>query len=142
MHTSFPPLSIHVVIFILQKGKLRFRKMREVSRIMWISTCGSWICNSSLSEPDIYRCPHHTVLSNEWFYSAPDALSFIQSSHHLQCLTLLDPIDCSLPGSSVQILQARILKWVAISSSRASSQPREGNCTSFISCLGRRVLYQ
>ena len=32
------------------------------------------------------------------------------------CLTLYDPMDCSLPGSSVHgILQARILEWVAIS---------------------------
>ena len=32
------------------------------------------------------------------------------------CPTLCDPVDCSLPGSSVQgILQARILEWVAIS---------------------------
>ena len=31
------------------------------------------------------------------------------------CLTLRDPMDCSLPGSSVQgILQARVLEWVAI----------------------------
>ena len=37
------------------------------------------------------------------------------------CLTLCDPMDCSLPGSSVHgILQARILEWVAISSSRGS----------------------
>ena len=36
-----------------------------------------------------------------------------------------DPMDCSLPGSSVHgILQARILEWVAISFSRGSSQPR------------------
>ena len=33
------------------------------------------------------------------------------------CPTLYDPMDCSLPGSSVhEILQARILEWVAISS--------------------------
>ena len=41
------------------------------------------------------------------------------------CLTLCDPMDCSLPGSSVHgILQARILEWdwVAISSSRGSSR--------------------
>ena len=31
------------------------------------------------------------------------------------CLTLRDPTDCSLPGSSVhEILQARVLEWVAI----------------------------
>jgi len=41
------------------------------------------------------------------------------------CLTLCDPMDYSLPGSSVHgILQARILEWVAISFSRGSSQPR------------------
>ena len=32
------------------------------------------------------------------------------------CLTLCDPMDCSLPGSSVHgIFQARVLEWVAIS---------------------------
>ena len=35
------------------------------------------------------------------------------------CLTLFDPVDCSLPGSSVHgILQARILEWVTLPSSR------------------------
>ena len=49
-----------------------------------------------------------------------------------------DPTDCSLPGSSVQgIILARILEWVAISSSRGSSQPRDETC---ISCIGRRIL--
>ena len=38
------------------------------------------------------------------------------------CLTLCNPMDCSLPGSSVhRILQARILEWVAIPFSRESS---------------------
>ena len=41
--------------------------------------------------------------------------------------TLCHPMDCSLPGFSVyRILQTRILKWVAISFSRRSSQPRDG----------------
>ena len=40
------------------------------------------------------------------------------------CQTLCDPMNYSLPGSSVHgILQARILEWVAISFSRGSSQP-------------------
>ena len=40
-------------------------------------------------------------------------------------LTLYDPMGCSLPGSSVHgILQARILEWVAMLSSRGSSQLR------------------
>ena len=42
------------------------------------------------------------------------------------CPTLCDPMDCSLPGSSVHgIFQARILEWVAISFSRRPSQPRD-----------------
>ena len=40
--------------------------------------------------------------------------------------TLDDPVDCSLPGSSVHgILQARILQWVAVPSSRGSSRSRD-----------------
>ena len=42
------------------------------------------------------------------------------------CPTLCNPMDCSLPGSSVHgIFQARILEWVAISFSRGSSQTRD-----------------
>ena len=42
------------------------------------------------------------------------------------CLTLCDPMDCSLPGSSVHgIFQARILEWGAIAFSKRSSQPRD-----------------
>ena len=41
------------------------------------------------------------------------------------CTTVCDPIDCSPPGSSIhEILQARILQWVAMPSSRESSWPR------------------
>ena len=41
------------------------------------------------------------------------------------CLTLCNPRNCSLPGSSVhRIFQARIVEWVTISFSRGSSQPR------------------
>ena len=47
--------------------------------------------------------------------------------------TLCDPMGCSLPGSSIHgILQARILEWVAIPFSRASSQPRDGTQVSYI----------
>ena len=43
------------------------------------------------------------------------------------CPTLCDPMDCSLPGSSVRgIFQAIVLEWIAIFFSRGSSQPRDG----------------
>ena len=42
------------------------------------------------------------------------------------CSTLCDPMDCSPPGSSVHgIFQARILDWLAISSSKGSPLPRD-----------------
>ena len=50
------------------------------------------------------------------------------------CLTLCNPIDCSPPGSSVHgILQARILEWIAMPSSRGSSQPRDQTLVSYVS---------
>ena len=53
------------------------------------------------------------------------------------CPTLCDPVDCSLPGSSVhEILPARILKWVAMPSSRGSSWPRDWTHISYF-CIGR-----
>ena len=53
------------------------------------------------------------------------------------CPTLCDPMDCSLPGSSIHgIFQARILEWVAISFSRRSSRPRDWTQVSHI--VGRR----
>ena len=49
------------------------------------------------------------------------------------CTTLCDPMDCSLPCSSIHgIFQARVLEWVAISFSRGSSQPRD---QTWVSCI-------
>ena len=43
------------------------------------------------------------------------------------CPTICNPMDCSPPDSSIHgILQARILEWIAMPSSRESSQPRDG----------------
>ena len=82
---------------------------------------------------------HVTVLT--WWHSLaclePDNAWVIERSSlemHIQnyclvvqsCLTLCDSMDCSTPGSTVHgILQARILEWVALSSSRGFSQPRD-----------------
>ena len=60
----------------------------------------------------------------------------------LSCLTLCDPMDLSPPGSSVNgILQARILEWVAMPSSRRSSELRDRTRVSYVSCIGRWVIY-
>ena len=53
-------------------------------------------------------------------------LSYQWSEVTQSCPTLWDPMDCSLPGSSIHgIFQARALEWVAISFSRVSFQPRD-----------------
>ena len=57
-------------------------------------------------------------------------------------LTLCDPMDCSLPGSSVHgVSQARIQEWVAISYSRRSSQPKDQTSISCISCIACGFFY-
>ena len=49
------------------------------------------------------------------------------------CPTLCNPMDYSLPGFSVHgILQARILEWVAMPSSRGSSQPWDRTQVSYM----------
>ena len=66
-------------------------------------------------------CLFHTVLTDS------EMLLFNRWSEVTQsCPTLCDPMDCSLPRSSVHgIFQARILEWGAISFSRRSSPPRD-----------------
>ena len=68
-------------------------------------------------------------------------VSFIQNKSESEvtqsCLTLCDPMDYSLPGSSIHgIFQARVLEWVAISFSRGSSPPKDWTQVSHIA--GRR----
>ena len=60
------------------------------------------------------------------------------------CLTFCNPMDCSLQGSSLHgILQARILKWVAMPSSRGSYQPMDLtpgllHCRKILYCLSHQ----
>ena len=52
------------------------------------------------------------------------------------CSTVCNPVDYSLPGSSVHgILQARVLEWVAVPFSKGFSQPRD---RTWLSCIASR----
>jgi len=63
--------------------------------------------------------------------------TFMRAQSLQSCPTLHDPMNSSPPGSSVHgILQARILEWVVISSSRGSSRPRDRTHISYISGIG------
>ena len=58
------------------------------------------------------------------------------------CPALFNPDDYSPPGSPVPgILQERILEWVPTPSSKGSSQPRDQTHVSYVSFIGRWVLY-
>ena len=63
------------------------------------------------------------------FTAKPLSLYTISESEVVQsCLTLCDPMDCSLPGPSIHgIFQARILEWVTISSPEDLSDHLSGN---------------
>ena len=86
--------------------------------------------------------PHR--LHSPWGRKESGMTSFsLSHAKSLQsCPTLCDPMDCSLPGSSAHgFLQTRILEWVAMPFSRASSRPRDRTHASSTSCIGGLVLY-
>ena len=119
-----------------------------VSRPLGKITKGSFLAGRPCcsSEPSThFQCSYHpkicglqspllgseTRTPSRWipiYLSSNHFIQTIYSKHtacvHSQsCPALCDPMDCSLPGSSVRgIFQARILEWVAVSYSNSSSQ--------------------
>ena len=72
------------------------------------------------------------------YQGSPDNVITLERKSEVaqSCLTLCDPMDCSLPGSSVcGIFQAIVLEWIAISFSRGSSRPRD---QTRVSCIAGR----
>ena len=72
--------------------------------------------------------------------SSSQSYSFVESVLLIQSyLTLCNLVKYSPPGSSLHgIFQARVLEWIAISSSKGSSPPRD---RTWVSCIGRWILY-
>ena len=73
----------------------------------------------------------------EWWVKAAKIIFFPVNMCTQSYLTLCNSMDHSLPGSSVHGILQAILEWVAIFSSRESSQPMEQTC---ISCIADRLL--
>ena len=70
------------------------------------------------------------------------ALGPQEKSESVSCSVQSNSLQPHEPGCSVRgILQARILEWVAMPSSRGCGRPRDGTRISNVSCTGRRVLY-
>ena len=115
---------------------LGFQSDRDKVRT-WCTLKAKWPENSCLPSSTSHTCllkgPYSIVTEHRedklFFWSKTSNAFWVNvcvSAKSFQlCPTLCDPMDCSLPGSSVHgILQARILEWVAMPSSRGSSWPR------------------
>ena len=60
--------------------------------------------------------------------------------NHVQLLVISQTVAHQVP-LSLGILQTRILEWVALPSSRGSPRSRDWTCVSYVSWIGRRILY-
>ena len=86
---------------------------------------------------------HRRCVKDEWGRASFPLLLRTRYGHACMCakliqlcLTLCDPMDYSPPGSSVhEILQARILEWIATPSSRESPRPRDWTHVSYVRIL-------
>ena len=102
--------------------------------LVWITGWFFFLSSSALPLSTMLRMLQFNlivIMANVLAHSSEWVSTVAQS-----CPTLCDPMDCSLPGSSVHgIFQTRILEWVAISFSRRSSRPRDWTQVSYI--IGR-----
>ena len=98
-----------------------------LTTVLWCSTTGQATLpfpSACTSPPVVSSCfPDIPSQRPQSGLILPCSLCLCVLSHSV-CPTLCNPVDCSLPGSSVHgILQARILEWVAMPSCRGSSNP-------------------
>ena len=108
-------------------------------RIWWnwnLNTLLVGMSNGTAAVEHSLVIPHNLNRVTIWL--GDSASKYCACSATQSCLTLYDPMDCSLPGFSVHgIFQARILEQIAISSSKGSSRPRVQTCISCVSCIAR-----
>ena len=106
-------------------------------KCVWGAYCVSNVGTSVAQQTKQIKISTSRNLHSSGTYSLVGVVQSLKS-----CPTLCNPMNCSPPGSSVHgILQARILEWVALPSSRASFRPRDWTRVSYVSCIDRRVLY-
>ena len=128
----------------MQYGILMFSNSSDSFTHDHVAGCRTLLGNTSCLHVSILWVVYS--LSWERIWEKQITYSFIQSFivcacmlSHFSHIWLCNAMDCILPGSSVHgILQARILEWVAMPSSRGFSHPR--NWTR-VSCFGRQVFF-
>ena len=115
-----------------QKDSVLLEKLAWMTAFVNWNVNSEWVSFSTSNLPPSALCPpvplNQHAQGSEWVLVAQ------------LYLTLCDPVDCSLPGSSVYgILQARILEWVAIPVSRGSSRLRYWT---WVSCIAGRFFHR
>ena len=99
---------------------------------MWGCSCSFFQERSESSYYPSVSCHKSLLLTSHPSPSIPLQCVLVTQS----CPTLCEPLDCGPPGSSVHgILQARVIEWVAISSSMGSSWLR---AQTQVSCIAGR----
>ena len=123
---NLPTFSTEYLLDLLKEKFLAFSKKKKFCFIvMWISL--SWHSVHLLPGKLLIHFPNHgssyrLLCSLGYFHILKKVKVLVAQLS----LTFCDPIDCSPPGSSVrEILQAKMLEWVAIPFSRGSSLPRD-----------------
>ena len=128
--SSFGVMSFYLFIFSMGFSRQEYWSgltfpflVNHVLSELFTVTCLSWVALHSMTHSFIELrkpfCHNKTVIHKR------DEVKKVKSEVSQSCLSLWDPMDYSLRGSSVHgIFQTRILEWVAISFSRGSSWPQ------------------
>ena len=160
-----PPAMRKTWVWSLEKGMVQYSGLENSMDCIahgvaksqtWLSDFHFYFLFSKLACPSALSCsqcftpvkwlpfPYFLILTHSEplltpavFQNASSILYLRACAWSLQsCLTLCDPMDCSLPVSSLQgIFQASILEWVAMLSSRGSFRPRDRTGVSCVSCI-------
>ena len=95
-----------------------------------LTTCNNWVASFRKTSP--------LWVESNFPQKGRNKASWVCAKLLQSCPALSNSMDSSLPSSSVHdILQARILEWVAMPSSRASSQPRDQTPVYYLFCIGK-----
>ena len=139
----FPPMNMCFLCY--QKKNNNKTKVTSMWQLT-LSKSFMWICVKLLWLPTNLGTGSGSQNKGEPSYQRQSRVGSVTGllllQSHFSHVRLCDPMDCILPGSSVHgVLQVKILEWVAMPSSRGSSWPRDWTHVSYISCIGRQVLY-
>ena len=137
-------VEVKVAIFTFPFMWLRMKSEKSLPILETADGCLHYVRNlKALSQHRLERRSYRSMGFTVRSLAEEDARTPCTYAKLFQlCLTLWDPMDHNPPGSSGRgISQGRILEWVAMPSSRGSSWFRDWTCISYVSRIGRWILY-